>query len=159
MDLASAYSAVRDLPDSALHKEMQSPSGMLPAYLVMGELSDRASIRGGMSNPKPPTIKDQLMAGTQQAQPQIVPGYSRGGIIGQLNPFIAQQQGLRNPDMAAGLAQDSMNSQNGGMMPLIEPQAPGAPGEGMALSAMVPLPPGNPSAIDSGGLATLLRSR
>lgn len=171
MDLSSAYSTVRDLPDSALQKEMQQPSGMLPTYLVMGELADRASIRGGMGNPKPPTIKDQIMQRLQASPPgppsqapnyQPVPGYSRGGIIAQLNPFIAQMKGMDpvgGSDLTAGLIQDQANGMNGGMMPLSSPSAPTAPETPQYLGNLNPLPPGNPFAVDSGGLATLLRSR
>lgn len=178
MDLNNAYSAVRDLPDSALQQEMQQPSGLLPQYMIMGELADRASIRGGMGNPKPPTIKDQIMqrlgpapqtpgqspytgpsmAPTQGGGPAI-PGYSRGGMIAQINPFVAQQKAMGNPQMQAGLQQDATNNANGGMMPLQQPQSPGAPAPAPMLSTMTPLAPGNPADIDSGGLATLLRSR
>lgn len=177
MDLNNAYSAVRDLPDSALQHEMQQPTGLLPQYMIMGELADRASIRGGMGNPKPPTIKDQIMQriGSAPSTPgqspytgpsmvptqggPSIPGYSRGGMIAQINPFVAQQQAMGNPKMQAGLQQEQANNANGGMMALQQPQSPGEPAAPTLLSTMTPLAPGNPADIDSGGLATLLRSR
>lgn len=172
MDLASAYSAVRDLPDSVLQREMQQPSGMIPQYLIMGELSDRRAIRGGMANPKPPTIAQQLLSGMlpppppqPTVQPQMpqqqspVPGYSRGGMIAQINPFNTQAQIMKHPDIGTGLTQDMMNQLNGGLMPLSEPQAPGFAAPVPMLSNLNPLPPGNPAGLDNGGLATLLQSK
>jgi hypothetical protein len=165
MDLASAYSAVRDLPDNVLHREMQQPSGMIPQYLIMGELADRQSIRGGMANPKPPTIAQQLMQGIlppANPQPQPYPmmqGYSKGGMIAGINPFNAQAQIMKHPDIGTGLTQEQMNQMNGGLMPLQSPQAPGQAAPVQMLSNLMPLPPGQPAQIDSGGLATLLQSR
>jgi hypothetical protein len=170
MDLTSAYSAVRDLPDSVLHREMQQPSGMIPQYLIMGELADRRTIRSGTANPKPPTIAQQLMQGilppanpTPQPYPMMQSGgYSKGGMIAGINPFNTQAQIMKHPKIGTGLTQEQMNQMNGGLMPLSSPQAPGVASPVQSLSNLMPMPPGSPSAptdVDSGGLATLLRSR
>ena len=158
MDLASAYSAVRDLPDNVLQREMQQPSGMIPQYLIMGELSDRRAIRGGMANPKPPTIAQQLLSGMLPPAPPMQ-GFSKGGMIAQINPFNTQAQIMKHPEIGTGLTQDIMNQMNGGLMPLSQPQAPGLPQPVPMLSSLIPIPPGNPAGIDNGGLAPLLRSK
>ena len=61
MDLAQAFSELKSLPDTALQKELASPSGMIPGYMVLGELHERKTMRSGMGSPDD-TIKRKSMA-------------------------------------------------------------------------------------------------
>jgi muramidase (phage lysozyme) len=46
-DLAQALSEIKSLPDEALQRELASPTGMIPGYLVLGEMHERKSLRAG----------------------------------------------------------------------------------------------------------------
>lgn len=165
MDLSNAYQEVKSLPDDVLQREMAQPSGMIPSYLIMGELYDRQALRGSMNRQKPPTIAEQIRQSAQrmpqpqpQPQPMPVQGFSRGGMVGMINPFNTFAQSLKNPDIQAGMQQEVMNQANGGLTPLLPLQPAQPTGEPYGLASLTPLPPGQPAGIDSGGLATLLRS-
>ena len=152
VDLNRAYQEVKSLPDEALQKELSSPTGMIPGYLVMAELDERKSIRGGGGNPNPMSMKDELLGGSRQ--------YSRGGIIAALNPFHAQMQGMENPQVAGGLMQEQINQQSGGLPALMPAQSPGAALPPAYLSDLVPTPSSMPQPIPGyaqGGLASLRR--
>src|SRR6478609_7298479 len=124
-DLRRAYEEVRSLPDEALGKELSSPTGAIPGYLIMAELDERKALRGGGGNPNPMSMKDELLMGGTIPQPttQDAMGpsrqYSRGGIISGLNPFNTMMQGMKNPEISGGLLQEQINAAAGGLLGLM----------------------------------------
>lgn len=197
MDIARAYSEVRSLPDEVLQKEMASPSGMLPGYLVAGEVNDRRAMRSGSSGSfaKKPTVVQQLMAGLPPKPidyrpppipestsgsttngfglPSITPpastaaqglgapmggtpqvqGYSEGGLIQQLNPFIARTEVMQNPELGGQMRQELINEIFQNQPPLF-PAMPAAAASGLpSLSELRPEQPGVPRQMAGGGLA------
>lgn len=176
VDLSAAFRDVKYLPDDALKSELQSPSGMIPGYLIMAELQEREAMRassGGSSSPSK-SMKDELLSrsSSQPTQPATMPQpqgiaslsqprqYSRGGIVAQLNPFNAMARTLRNPDAIGGYMQEALNNQHGGLPPLEEAQPLSGLSSPWAISDMVPTPSGTPSdpfKYKCGGLASLKR--
>ena len=154
VDLNRAYSEVKSLPDEALQKELASPTGMIPGYLVMAEMDERKAIRrAGGGPPSELSMKDEMLAGPSRQ-------YSRGGIIAQLNPFYSQMQGMQNPDVAGGLMQEQINQQSGGLPSLMSAQNPGAAPPPSYLSDLVPTPSNAAQPVPGyshGGLASLRR--
>lgn len=156
-DGVSPTEDVKMMSDQMLKQELAAPTGVVPSYLVMSELHDRQSVRAGTGNVDQPSMKDQMLA-----QPENNPSrqYSRGGMIAQLNPFNMAAQTLQNPKLAASFAQDTLNSQAGGLPALSAAQPVGAPGAAQSLSAMVPTASGapqQPQMYMHGGLASLRR--
>lgn len=137
VDLNRAYQEVKSLPDEALQRELSSPTGMLPGYLVMAELDERRAIRGGGGNPSPMSMKEEMLGGRE---------YAKGGLIAGLNPFNAYIQGLKNPQISAGLMQEQINQMYGGLPSLMPAQTPGAPQAPQMISDMVPTSPQQPQA-------------
>lgn len=87
MDINRAYEEAKSLPDEALHHELNTPSGMLPGYIVLSELNERNALRGSASPEAPKgTIAQEFMAR----------GYSAGGMIAGINPFNAYVTGLKS---------------------------------------------------------------
>src|SRR5262245_19232621 len=87
-DLAQSLSEIRSLPDQALRKELSSPTGMLPGFLVISELHDRKNLRGNYMGKGAPdgqkTVAEEyagsiqpyaqsLMQSQQQQPPQQPP--------------------------------------------------------------------------------------
>lgn len=69
-DLAQALSEIKSLPDSALQKELASPTGMLPGYLVLGEMHERKRLRAEPRGPDPtkrPSMAEEYMGNAQRA--------------------------------------------------------------------------------------------
>jgi len=134
MDLSRAYQEVKSLPDEALTRELEQPSGMVPGYLVMAELEDRKALRASASQPESKTsMKEELLQGIGS-----VPGYSSGGLVSGANPFYAQMQAQMNPQYAASLMQEQMTKANGGYFPLNPPNVPGQPQAPAGLGSLVP---------------------
>lgn len=156
-DGVSPAQDVRFMSDDALKQELAAPTGVVPGYLVMGEMQDRQNLRAGSGKPPQQSMKDQMLA-----QPTSDPSrqYSRGGMIGQLNPFNMASQVMQNPKLAASFAQDQMNSQAGGLPALGPAQAAGAPAAPPTLSSLQPTPSGapqQPQMYMHGGIASLRR--
>lgn len=156
-DGVSPSQDVKFMSDASLKQELAAPTGLVPGYLVMSELHDRQNLRAGAGGVDQPSMKDQMLA-----QPENGPSrqYSKGGMIGQLNPFNMAAQVLQNPKLASGFAQDTLNQQAGGLPALSAAQPAGAPGAAQSLSAMVPTPSGapqQPQMYMHGGLASLRR--
>lgn len=154
VDLNRAYSEVKTLPDEALARELENPTGSLPGYLIMAEMEDRKAIRGSSGgDPNPPSMRDELLGITSRQ-------YSKGGIIAGLNPFNTMIQQMKNPEIAGGLMQEQINAASGGLPALAAAQPPGAPGSPYSLSELTPTAPGAPQKIQQyshGGLASLRR--
>jgi|SRR6478736_2540280 len=158
VDLNQSYQDAKFMPDDALKQELAAPTGLIPGYIIMAELQDRAGIRaGGGGQTDQPSMKDQMLA-QQTATPSRQ--YSRGGMIGQLNPLDTAVKVMRNPDLAGGFMQDQINAQSGGLPSLSAAQAPGALQAPPSLSTFTPTPSGTPQQpqrFAHGGLASLLR--
>ncbi len=159
VDLNAAYQDAKFLSDDDLKRELANPNGMIPGYILMSEMQDRDAIRAGSGGPAPKgSMKDEMLA--QAPQTGAVRQYSRGGIIAQLNPFYAQMQGMRNPDILGGYMQEALNNASGGLPSLQPAQAPGAPQPPSEISSLLPTSPNAPQELKgyaSGGLASLYR--
>ena len=164
-DLAAAFSEVKSLPDDVLTKELNQPSGMIPGFIVLGELSDRKALRdtgGGQTFQKRPSMVDELLKGfrPEPMAPQQPQGFSEGGIISKMNPFQAYMEALQNPELGGGIQQEAINEAFNGqppLMPLQQMQAPGAP---QGLESLKPTAPGQlqrPPQYAGGGIVSLLK--
>lgn len=71
MDLSSVLSEVKYMPDERLRQELSQPTGMVPQWIVMGEMAERKKVRSeGQNVPaKPPIIQ------------QYQQGYANGGLV------------------------------------------------------------------------------
>jgi hypothetical protein len=131
MDISRAYQEVKSLPDEALTKELEQPSGMVPGYLVMAELEDRKAIRSSSAQPQSKTsMKDELLQG--------IGTYSAGGLVASANPGYSDMMARMDPNIAAARMQEQMMQANKGYYPLNPPgqlQMPGAP---QGLSSLMP---------------------
>jgi muramidase (phage lysozyme) len=108
-DLGQALSELKSLPDAALQRELSSPTGMLPDYMILGELHDRKNMRLGGSG-KPTSLKPKSLAEeyagdftkympqpqqTQQSQQPIPPmGGSSPPMGGQMPPRALGGNGI-----------------------------------------------------------------
>jgi hypothetical protein len=158
VDLNAAYQDAKYLSDDDLKQELSSPSGMIPGYIIMSELQDRDALRAGGGSKPQGSMKDEMLQGLGAVAPSRQ--YSRGGIIAQLNPFYAQMQGMKNPDIFGGLTQEAINNAAGGLPTLQAAQAPGAPQPPSEISALQPTAPNAPQELKgyaSGGLASIYR--
>jgi len=73
-DLGQIYSDLKSLPDSALQNELQSPTGMIPGYMIVSELHERKLLRtgeGAADNPK--SLAKEYMGAPGQFQGQLPP--------------------------------------------------------------------------------------
>lgn len=153
-DLNAAYQDAKFLSDDDLRKELSGPTGMIPGYIVMSELQDREALRAGSGGAPQGSMKDEMLGLPSVRQ------YSRGGIIAQLNPFNAQAQAMRNPQLMGGYLQDALNNAAGGLPSLQAAQAPGAtppPSEISSLQPTTPNSPQEPLKYSMGGLASIYR--
>ena len=129
-DFARAYSEVKSLPDEALQRELQNPTGAIPGFLILGEMNERRSLRAGSQ----PENKMSL------AQEYMGKGYANGGqveLTTLLNPFVAYLEGLTNYHKL-----DSDPMIQDGNLP--NPPTLGEPGPPVGLESLVPLQPGVP---------------
>lgn len=140
MDLSRAIQEAKSLPDEELRKEISSPSGMLPGYLAMSELSDRQALRMGSGGKAPRK---------SMAQELLSQSYAQGGLVSQINPFISYlEQRIGQP--LTGVSDDPV-----GLTPTNMPSAPQELRRPDGL--MAPQMPGSPASFSHGGLASLLR--
>ena len=138
MNIFEQEDLIKGLPDQALMREAQQPSGQLPQYLVVSEIQRRQDMRKRFSaeNQETPqgTVKDQILSGiaamgNQQPQQQQPP--QPGGM----------------PPQPGGMPPGGMPPQPGGMPPMgMPPQMP-APQQPM------PMPPGPQGPMPPQGMA------
>ncbi len=146
MDLARAYQEAKSLPDEVLQQELASPSGMLPGYIAMGELSERQAMRS--------TTSTSPSKRTSMAEELLTPrrGYAGGGLVAKANPFLAYLETRIGSPIV-----DVIQGEYG----LTPQSAPEAPGTLLAPDALrVPTNPGQlpePPHMNQGGLASLFR--
>ena len=138
MNIFEQEDLIKGLPDQALMREAQQPSGQLPQYLVVSEIQRRQDMRKRFSaeNQETPqgTVKDQILSGIaamgdQQPQQQQPP--QPGGM----------------PPQPGGMPPGGMPPQPGGMPPMgMPPQMP-APQQ--------PMPQGvPPMGMNDGGMTS-----
>lgn len=147
MDLNRLDKEIRFLPDEVLKKEMNNPSGLIPGWMALAELADRDAIRQSGAPAKP--------------QPSIASRYfSEGGLVADLNPFIALTEQMQNPELQGQMLQEKLAALFGGQPPLMPTMPTMAPGGAPGLSGLNPLPAGTPKQPDQmkrSGIAGLMR--
>ena len=145
MNIFEQEDLIKGLPDQALMKEAQQPSGQLPQYLVVSEIQRRQDMRKRFSaeNQETPqdTIKDQILSGIaamgdQQPQQQQPP---------QPGGMPPQPGGM--PPQPGGMPPGAMPPQPGGMPP------GGMPPMGMPPQQPMPMPPGPQGPMPPQGMA------
>lgn len=113
MNIIDVQDKLKGLPEDALLKEMQSPTGMAPQFLVLGEITRRKRMR------------DSYQAQAQQPQTTVVQdvissaGVSPGGIADMAQQLAPNSSIAQN---GAAMGQPSMPPQDMGGMPQEMPQ-------------------------------------
>lgn len=126
VDLNQAYSETKSLPDNVLRREMASPSGALPSWIVASELSERQAIRGGGYQRKP-SIAQQIMQRANSMMPS--PENNDWGIPAdaKLEQPTYAPQGM-SPQMGGpspqGITPPVQGYAEGGLVKQEEPKAP-----------------------------------
>ena len=87
MNIFEQEDLIKGLPDQALMKEAQQPSGQVPQYLVVSEIQRRQDMRKRFSqqNQEQPqgTVKDQILSGI--------------AAMGQPDPMMQSAMGMQQP--------------------------------------------------------------
>ena len=87
MNIFEQEDLIKGLPDEALMKEAQQPSGQVPQYLVVSEIQRRQDMRKRFSqqNQDQPdgTVKDQILSGI--------------AAMGQPDPMMQSAMGMQQP--------------------------------------------------------------
>jgi hypothetical protein len=75
MNILEKEDLIKGLPDSELQRQMQSPTGELPQYLLISEIQRRTDMRKSLQEqPKQESIADQIrMEGIMSTRPQMQP--------------------------------------------------------------------------------------
>ena len=75
MNILEKEDLIKGLPDSELQRQMQSPTGELPQYLLISEIQRRTDMRKSLQEqPKQESIADQIrMEGIMATRPQMPP--------------------------------------------------------------------------------------
>lgn len=140
MDLSRAMSEVRSLPDEALKKELAQPTGMLPGYLILGEMTERQALRNGGGRPQRMSIAQEMLRGYQS--PPAEKSYADGGLVAATNPFLAYIEAMQNPEQLASLKQEQINSRAAGLPGLMPLRALEQAGPPVGLDWLKPWQPG-----------------
>lgn len=137
-NLQAQQGIVSKLSDDQLVKEVKTPSGSAPTYLVMAEMQKRDSIRNAMGGTAPKgTVREQMLQGAEQRQPQMpMPPVDPAAIAGMMQARGMAPQGM--PGMPQGMPPMPQG------MPQSAPQMPqGAPpAAGVAGAAQMAGPQG-----------------
>ena len=166
--LGQQQALVGRLSDAQLTQELQSPSGVAPAYLLMSEIQKRQSMRadaGPVTAPKP-NIRQQMLAQTQAQQqpaqagpvlstgvnspPSQMPVTQRGPqvpLTAPLNPNLAPFSSAPGPHPLPGYAMGGLvqHFDNGGG---VQPVNSGNPYAGIPDAYMPLIASGRMSAAD-----------
>lgn len=136
---------VSKLSDDQLVKEVKTPSGSAPTYLVMAEMQKRDSIRNAMGGTAPKgTVRDQMLQGAEMRQPEMpLPQVDPAAIAGMMQ--------------ARGMAPQGMPGMPQGMPPMPQGMPQGAPQmAGMPQMPQMPeMPQGAPPAAGIAGAAQM----
>lgn len=88
MNIVQLQKSLEGLPDQALAGYMQRPSGEVPQYLVLSELSRRKKLRDSAATMGAPaqapqsTVADDVMGGIMSLPQEAAPeGYAEGGLV------------------------------------------------------------------------------
>jgi len=130
---------VSKLSDDQLVKEVKTPSGSAPTYLVMAEMQKRDSIRNAMGGTAPKgTVRDQMLQGAEMRQPEMpLPQIDPAAIAGMMQ--------------ARGMAPQGMPGMPQGMPPMPQRMPQGAP----QMASMPQMPQGAPPAAGIAGAAQM----
>lgn len=126
MDLNSISQQVHFMPDSQLMSEMHNPNGLIPQYLVLGELSRRAKLRQSAPTQQPQgTVADDVMRSLQGAGMQTTNNLTPGQPPQQQRPMgqgiaaAPQQMPQQQPPQGiAGAAPQPQRMAKGGIVRL-----------------------------------------
>lgn len=104
MNLVEIQQALQGLPDDALIKEMQSPTGTAPQYMVLSELQRRKAMRMQANVKAPTTTVRQDVAGfAGGGEVENKPGWMSDGIGSFISPLLGMATPWLN-DVADGSA-------------------------------------------------------
>jgi len=139
-NLVSAAEHLKSMPDQWLAREMQTPSGAVPPYLVLGELQRRQLLRSGAGKgpgPSSTVAQDAMRTTLQQITPPQPTGpppppgmapIARGmpaGAMGAPMPGATPPQNIPRPKMMADGGSvddgDSINPWNVSALSALEP--------------------------------------
>jgi len=112
---------------------------------TLQSVKDRASFFGGLEDviDKDTDWKNNILPTLQQPAALSAPSrYSEGGIVRNLNPFIALTDSMQDSEIAGTQNAETAMDRNGGYMPISAPRQPQALGMTRNLSSLQPLPPG-----------------
>ena len=131
MNIFEQEDLIKGLPDEALMKEAQQPSGQVPQYLVVSEIQRRQDMRKRFSqqNQEQPqgTVKDQILSGI--------------AAMGQPDPMMQSAMGMQQPPQQMpqqppmGMPQQMAPPQQ--PMPMPPQQQGPMPPQGMAAGGVV----------------------
>lgn len=131
MNIFEQEDLIKGLPDQALMKEAQQPSGQLPQYLVVSEIQRRQDMRKrfAQQNQEQPqgTVKDQILSGI--------------AAMGQPDPMMQSAMGMQQPPQQMpqqppmGMPQQMAPPQQ--PMPMPPQQQGPMPPQGMAAGGVV----------------------
>ena len=99
MNIIDTEDMIKGLPDAALQKEAQNPSGQAPQFLVVSEIKRRKDMREryAQNQQSQGTVKDQLLGMNAPApQPQVA---SMGQPQGRPMPPMGGQMPMGQPPM------------------------------------------------------------
>jgi hypothetical protein len=146
MNLIEMSEQLKDVPDELLMKEVQSPSGAYPSYLIVTEMGRRKRMRDQARREMPtttvtqdlmPPSREQMMMAAAAAQRQTMPPMAQ--------PMSQLPQGLNAPGiMAAPQAMNTLAAQD--VMGAQEPRR-------MAAGGMVSFAEGGDIKYDDRGVA------
>jgi hypothetical protein len=131
MNIFEQEDLIKGLPDQALMKEAQQPSGQVPQYLVVSEIQRRQDMRKrfAQQNQEQPqgTVKDQILSGI--------------AAMGQPDPMMQSAMGMQQPPQQMpqqppmGMPQQMAPPQQ--PMPMPPQQQGPMPPQGMAAGGVV----------------------
>ena len=134
MNILEKEDLIKGLPDSELQRQMQSPTGELPQFLLISEIQRRTDMRKSLQEqPKQETVSDQIMMEgimanrppmqpqmPQQMPPQMPPmppqmpmppmGMAQGGVVRMANGGEVERiRQVINDLIAQGAPQDRID--------------------------------------------------
>lgn len=148
MDIARAFEEAKSLPDQVLQRELNSPTGSIPGYIILSELAERDVMRKSAGGQPTMTL----------AQKYAVPRYSAGGVVQSYTPLSTFIDALTSPEINGSLQQEKLNEKFRGLPPLQAPNAPGVPQQAPSLTSFIPRQPVALKGVSpTGGVTELLR--
>ena len=127
MNIFEQEDLIKGLPDQALMREAQQPSGQVPQYLVVSEIQRRQDMRKRFSqqNQEQPqgTVKDQILSGI--------------AAMGQPDPMMQSAMGMQQPPQQPPMGMPQQMAPPQQPMPMPPQQQGPMPPQGMAAGGVV----------------------